>query len=116
LSHGTWPPDSTLPQGWSTLCCNCSLSKKVSLHQFVLILITLTWLCSGNVVKSGRLLETSSWICNTPSHSPTETKLRELLVELGRKQRVLGVQVWLGVFFQIELSQRVWVKMVNLKR
>jgi hypothetical protein len=71
----------------------------------VLILITLTWLCSGNVVKSGRLLETSSWICNTPSHSPTETKLRELLVELGRKQRVLGVQVWLSVFFQIELSQ-----------
>ncbi|CAM6051335.1 unnamed protein product [Sphagnum compactum] len=47
----------------------------------------------GNVVKSGRLLEISSWICNTPSHSPTETKLRELLVELGHKQRVLGVQV-----------------------
>jgi hypothetical protein len=73
-------------------------------------------LYSGNVVKSGRLLEISSWICNTPSHSPTETKLRELLVELGRKQQVLGVQVWLSVFFQIELSQRVWVKMVTLKR
>jgi hypothetical protein len=73
-------------------------------------------LYSGNVVKSGRLLEISSWICNTPSHSPTETKLRELLVELGRKQQVLGVQVWLSVFLQIELSQRVWVKMVTLKR
>jgi hypothetical protein len=86
------------------------------MHQFVLILITLTWLFSGNVVKSGCMLEISNWICNTPSHSPIETKFWEHLVELGRKQQVLRVQVWLNVFFQIKLSQKVQVKMVTLKR
>jgi hypothetical protein len=49
-----------------------------------------------------------------PPHSPTKTKIWELLVELGRKQQVLGVQVWLSVFFQIKLFLKVWVKMVTL--
>lgn len=48
---------------------------------------------SGNVLKSGRSLETDSWVHKTPSHSSVETKLRELLLHLGREEQILGVQV-----------------------
>lgn len=49
--------------------------------------------CSGNVLGSGRKLETESWVHKTPSHSSVETKLRELLLNLGREDSILGVQV-----------------------
>lgn len=50
-------------------------------------------LFSGNVLGSGRMLETESWVHKTPSHSSVETKLRELLLNLGREDSILGVQV-----------------------
>lgn len=33
------------------------------------------------------------WICNTPIHTDVEAKLRQLLVELGQEDKILGVQV-----------------------
>lgn len=52
-----------------------------------------TALFSGNVLSSGRMLETDNWIYKTPPHSSIETKLWELLLNLGRKEQILGVQV-----------------------
>ncbi|KAG0571499.1 hypothetical protein KC19_VG016500 [Ceratodon purpureus] len=52
-----------------------------------------TALFSGNVLKSGRSLETESWIHKSPSHSSVESKLRELLLNLGREDQILGAQV-----------------------
>jgi aarF domain-containing kinase len=52
-----------------------------------------TALFSGNVLRSGRMLETESWVHKSPSHSSVETKLRELLLNLGREDQILGVQV-----------------------
>ncbi|KAJ7958616.1 Beta-lactamase-related protein [Quillaja saponaria] len=34
-----------------------------------------------------------SWICDTPVHSDVEAKLRQLLVELGSNNKILGIQV-----------------------
>ena len=50
---------------------------------------------SGNVLTSGRMLESESWIHKSPSLSTVETKLRELLLELGREEQIMGVQVCL---------------------
>lgn len=50
---------------------------------------------SGNVLTSGRMLESESWIHKSLSLSTVETKLRELLLELGREEQIMGVQVCL---------------------
>jgi len=39
------------------------------------------------------MLETESWVHKSPSLSSIETKLRELLLNLGREDQILGVQV-----------------------
>lgn len=71
------------------------VSYEVVFAQSLYILWDWSLLCSGNVLTSGRQLESSSWIHKTPSHSTVETKLRELLLDLGREEQVLGVQVCL---------------------
>lgn len=35
----------------------------------------------------------SQWIYDTPPHSDVETKLRQLLIELGNEEKILGIQV-----------------------
>ncbi|XWS70610.1 hypothetical protein CRYUN_Cryun03dG0061400 [Craigia yunnanensis] len=45
----------------------------------------------GNINK--RPAENAQWIYNTPVHSDVEAKLRQLLVELGNNEKILGIQV-----------------------
>ncbi|XVF48143.1 hypothetical protein PTKIN_Ptkin03bG0167200 [Pterospermum kingtungense] len=45
----------------------------------------------GNINK--RPAENAQWIYNTPVHSDVEAKLRQLLVELGNNDKILGIQV-----------------------
>ncbi|KAA8525727.1 hypothetical protein F0562_007582 [Nyssa sinensis] len=45
----------------------------------------------GNINKGPALK--SQWIYNTPAHSDVEAKLRQLLVELGNGDKILGIQV-----------------------
>ncbi|OMO91112.1 Beta-lactamase-related protein, partial [Corchorus olitorius] len=45
----------------------------------------------GNINKGPA--ENSQWIYNTPVHSGVEAKLRQLLVELGNNDKILGIQV-----------------------
>lgn len=33
------------------------------------------------------------WVYDTPAHSDVEAKLRQLLVEMGNNNKILGVQV-----------------------
>ncbi|CAI9284941.1 unnamed protein product [Lactuca saligna] len=35
----------------------------------------------------------TKWLCETPIHSDVEAKLRELLIELGNADKILGIQV-----------------------
>uniref|UniRef100_A0A2P2K6L6 Ubiquinone biosynthesis protein coq-8 n=3 Tax=Rhizophora mucronata TaxID=61149 RepID=A0A2P2K6L6_RHIMU len=35
----------------------------------------------------------SQWVCGTPVHSDVEAKLRQLLIELGNDDKILGIQV-----------------------
>ncbi|CAL1385289.1 unnamed protein product [Linum trigynum] len=37
--------------------------------------------------------ESTEWIHDTPIHSDVEVKLRQLLVELGKEEKILGIQV-----------------------
>ncbi|KAI4376225.1 hypothetical protein MLD38_014011 [Melastoma candidum] len=45
----------------------------------------------GSICKTPSVNE--QWVCNTPVHSAVETKLREYLVNLGNKDKILGIQV-----------------------
>lgn len=45
----------------------------------------------GNINK--RPAANAQWIYNTPVHSDVEAKLRQLLVELGNNDKILGIQV-----------------------
>ncbi|PPR93702.1 hypothetical protein GOBAR_AA26971 [Gossypium barbadense] len=45
----------------------------------------------GNINKTPAA--NAQWIYNTPVHSDVETKLRQLLVELGNNDKILGIQV-----------------------
>ncbi|XP_058009946.1 uncharacterized protein LOC110636745 isoform X2 [Hevea brasiliensis] len=45
----------------------------------------------GNVNKGPAV--NAQWIYNAPSHSDVEIKLRKLLVELGKEEKILGIQV-----------------------
>ncbi|KAH1067203.1 hypothetical protein J1N35_032190 [Gossypium stocksii] len=45
----------------------------------------------GNISKTPAA--NAQWIYNTPVHSDVETKLRQLLVELGNNDKILGIQV-----------------------
>ncbi|XVE71386.1 hypothetical protein DITRI_Ditri10aG0146500 [Diplodiscus trichospermus] len=45
----------------------------------------------GNINK--RPAANTQWIYNTPIHSDVEAKLRQLLVELGNSDKILGIQV-----------------------
>ncbi|XWS72867.1 hypothetical protein CRYUN_Cryun02cG0076700 [Craigia yunnanensis] len=45
----------------------------------------------GNINK--RPVANAQWIYNTPVHSDVEAKLRQLLVELGNNDKILGIQV-----------------------
>lgn len=38
-------------------------------------------------------MENDHWVYDTPAHSNVEAKLRQLLVELGNNNKILGVQV-----------------------
>eukprot|EP00249_Psilotum_nudum_P017936 c26558_g1_i2 orf=399-3233(+) len=49
-------------------------------------------LWSENVPRS-LYSENSEWVYATPLHSGIERKLRELLIDLGKQQKVLGIQV-----------------------
>lgn len=48
-------------------------------------------ICISNLNKGPMV--NSQWIYNTPIHSDVEAKLRQLLVELGTADKVLGIQV-----------------------
>lgn len=48
-------------------------------------------LMAGNI--RSELTDNSGWIFNSPVHSQVETKLRHLLLELGRQQYITGIQV-----------------------
>lgn len=39
----------------------------------------------------------SQWIFDSPVHSDVEAKLRNLLIELGNADKILGIQVY-GLF------------------
>ncbi|XP_002527984.2 uncharacterized protein LOC8282084 [Ricinus communis] len=45
----------------------------------------------GNINKGPTV--NAQWIHNTPVHSDVETKLRQLLIELGNEDKILGIQV-----------------------
>ncbi|KAF5748068.1 hypothetical protein HS088_TW04G00016 [Tripterygium wilfordii] len=46
----------------------------------------------GGDINNGPVVN-SQWIFDTPVHSDTEVKLRQLLLELGNENKILGVQV-----------------------
>lgn len=48
-------------------------------------------LMAGNI--RSELTDNSGWIFDSPVHSQVETKLRHLLLELGRQQHITGIQV-----------------------
>lgn len=54
-------------------------------------LIDLRFTCFSNISKGPAL--NAQWINDTPVHSDVEAKLRQLLVELGDADKILGIQV-----------------------
>lgn len=52
------------------------------------------------------MLETDDWIYKTPPHSSIETKLWELLLNLGRKEQILGVQVCVSLHMSVKFLNR----------
>ncbi|KAH9306762.1 hypothetical protein KI387_011166, partial [Taxus chinensis] len=48
-------------------------------------------LMAGNL--RSELADNSGWIYDTPVHSEVETRLRQLLLELGRQQYIIGIQI-----------------------
>lgn len=52
-----------------------------------------TALWSEHALKPGSGLDASSWIHSGPVHSEVESKLQKLLLELGRQNKILGIQV-----------------------
>lgn len=53
------------------------------------------WLCCDYILRNinKRPAANAQWIYNTPVHSDVEAKLRQLLVELGNNDKILGIQV-----------------------
>lgn len=47
------------------------------------------------------------WIDDTPVHSDVEAKLRQLLVDLGRNNKILGIQVWTIIKTECRMTIRI---------
>ena len=63
-------------------------------HGFILFYIIIFFPYSEKALKSGSGIDASNWINSGPVHSEVESKLQNLLIELGQQNKILGIQVY----------------------
>ena len=63
-------------------------------HGFVLFYIIIFFPYSEKALKFGSGIDASNWINSGPVHSEVESKLQNLLIELGQQNKILGIQVY----------------------
>ena len=61
---------------------------------FILFYIIIFFPYSETALKVGSGIDASNWINSGPVHSEVESKLQNLLIDLGQQNKILGIQVY----------------------